>query len=118
MLKSLSFEKRQEILSNTGGLHADLFELKSKYLRQTMMRHLPDGFLAYSKDLIKRALQEEIADPVAGAALRSLTVDAWIKNLKAMDLVIALNYVSDADWAKEGAERELMRRNLEKDLLE
>jgi hypothetical protein len=35
-----------------------------------------------------------------------------------MDLVIALNYVSDADWAKERAERQLMRRDLEKDLLE
>ena len=109
----IPFEKRQEILSHTGRIHVALSELLVTYPLIRLNRYLPDGLLPFSRQLIERAIAEELQDPVSGAQLRDKTVEAWDQDLRAFATVLLVTYVDEDSWAMEAKEKAIPNQRVE-----
>lgn len=100
----IPFEKRQEILHHSGKITADLIDLFGSYPLTPVWlgTNKPELLLPYSKELILQSIDEELADPVAGAAIRGKkSVEEYCESLKAFRMVIQLEYIPNEDWLQK-----------------
>ncbi len=113
----LSFDKRQEIISYTGKFHADFCGMIKEVPISIIYMYKPEGILPFSKKLIMQAFEEELIDPNEGARIRNKNVDEWRENIKAMQMILDLEYINNDRWIDKFKEGTLTRDIWERDFL-
>jgi hypothetical protein len=77
-----------------------LLDAEYPFLARARYGKWPEDVLPYSRTLTQKLLEDELIDPAAGAALRSMSVERWQGTVRRLEMMLTTCFLPRELWLR------------------